>query len=78
MVNVNDLAQALRPTGDTLRLAIVREGKEPGQGLGFLADGTMVVVDQGRDAMGNDVDVVVTNAPQTSAGRMIFARIEPR
>ena len=81
VVNVNDLAQALRPTvqpGDNLRLAIVREGKEPGQGLGFLDDGTMVVVDQGRDAVGSDVDVIVTNALQTSAGRMIFARIEPR
>ncbi len=81
VLNVNDLAQALRATvqpGDTLRLAIVREGKEPGQGLGFLDDGTMVVVDQGREAMGSDVDVVVTNALQTSAGRMIFARIEPR
>jgi len=71
------VAPALLP-GDALRLAIVKEGKEPGQGLGYLDDGTMVVVEQGREAVGSEVEVVVTNALQTSAGRMIFAKIEPR
>lgn len=78
VLNVNDLATALRPVllpGDTLRVAVVKEGKEPGQGLGYLDDGTMVVVEQGREAIGTDVDVVVSNSLQTSAGRMIFARM---
>lgn len=81
VLNVNDLASALRPTllpGDGLRVALVREGKEPGQGLGYLDDGTMVVVEQGREAIGAEVEVVVTNALQTSAGRMIFAKITGR
>jgi uncharacterized protein YacL len=54
---------------------VSREGKEPGQGVGFLEDGTMVVVDQGRKLVGQEVAVVVTSALQTSAGRMIFARL---
>ena len=78
VLNVNDLAGALRPVvlpGDTLRVQVSREGKEPGQGVGFLEDGTMVVVDQGRKLVGQEVAVVVTSALQTSAGRMIFARL---
>jgi uncharacterized protein YacL len=77
VLNVNDLAKALRPVvlpGETLRVQVVREGREPGQGVGFLEDGTMVVVDQGRRLMGQEAAVVVTSALQTSAGRMIFAR----
>lgn len=77
VLNVNDLANALKPVvlpGEALRVQVSREGKEPGQGVGFLEDGTMVVVDQGRKLVGQEVSVVVTSALQTSAGRMIFAR----
>ena len=78
VLNVNALSRALRPEllpGDTLRVALLKDGKEPGQGLGYLDDGTMVVVEQGREAIGREVDVVVTNALQTAAGRMIFAKL---
>ena len=77
VLNVNDLANALKPValpGESLRVQVLREGKEPGQGVGFLEDGTMVVVEQGRRLLGQEVAVVVTSALQTSAGRMIFAR----
>jgi uncharacterized protein YacL len=79
VLNVNDLAGALRPVllpGAELRVQVVREGKEAGQGVGFLEDGTMIVVDQGRRLVGQEVPVVVTSALQTSAGRMIFARLK--
>jgi uncharacterized protein YacL len=78
VLNVNDLARALRPAllpGDILRVAVVKEGKEPGQGLGYMDDGTMVVIEKGGEALGSEVEVVVTNALQTSAGRMIFAKL---
>ena len=77
VLNVNDLAQAVRPIylpGDTLDLKILKEGKEPTQGVGYLGDGTMVVVEEGRQYQGSEVRVIVTSALQTSAGRMIFAR----
>lgn len=77
VLNVNDLVQALRPTylpGDSINLKILKDGKEPAQGVGYLEDGTMVVVEDGRSYIGNEVPVVVTSALQTSAGRMIFAR----
>jgi uncharacterized protein YacL len=77
VLNVNDLANALKPVvlpGESLRVQLLREGKEPGQGVGFLEDGTMVVVEQGRGLLGQEVPVVVTSALQTSAGRMVFAR----
>lgn len=77
VLNVNDLANALKPVvlpGESLRVQLLREGKEPGQGVGYLADGTMVVVEQGRRLLGQEVSVVVTSALQTSAGRMVFAR----
>ncbi|HEX3178090.1 MAG TPA: TRAM domain-containing protein [Methylomirabilota bacterium] len=80
VLNVNDLASALRPVvlpGEELRVQLQREGREAGQGVGFLEDGTMVVVDQGRRLVGQEVAVVVTSALQTSAGRMIFARLRP-
>jgi uncharacterized protein YacL len=79
VLNVNDLAQAMRPAylpGDSLDLKIVKQGKEPAQGVGYLNDGTMVVVEEGGDYIGDEVCVVVTGALQTSAGRMIFARPE--
>jgi uncharacterized protein YacL len=77
VLNVNDLATALRPValpGEAMRINVVREGKEPGQGVGFLDDGTMVVVEQGKRLIGQSVEVTVTSALQTSAGRLIFTR----
>ncbi|HEY9752654.1 MAG TPA: PIN/TRAM domain-containing protein [Coleofasciculaceae cyanobacterium] len=77
VLNINDLTQAVRPTylpGDYLDIKIVKDGKEPAQGVGYLDDGTMVVVEEGRNYVGSEVQVVVTSALQTSAGRMIFAR----
>jgi len=77
VLNINDLSQALRPMylpGDRIDLKILKEGKEPAQGIGYLDDGTMVVVEEGRSYVGGELRVVVTSALQTSAGRMIFAR----
>jgi uncharacterized protein YacL len=77
ILNVNDLAQAVRPIylpGDTLELKILKAGKEPTQGIGYLDDGTMVVVEEGKEYLGGELRVVVTSALQTSAGRMIFAK----
>jgi uncharacterized protein YacL len=77
VLNINLLAQALRPSylpGDSLALKIIKEGKESSQGVGYLDDGTMVVVEEGRNYLGVDLEVIVTGALQTSAGRMIFAR----
>jgi len=77
ILNVNDLSQAVRPIylpGDPLELKIIKQGKEPSQGIGYLEDGTMVVVEEGKDYVGSAVRVIVTSALQTSAGRMIFAK----
>ena len=77
VININDLAQALRPVvlpGEEMEVKIIRPGEETGQGVGYLEDGTMVVVEQGRDLIGRDVTVVVNNVYQTSAGRMIFGK----
>jgi uncharacterized protein YacL len=77
VLNVNDLVQAVRPSylpGDNIDLKILKEGKEPSQGIGYLEDGTMVVVEEGSNYVGGELRVVVTSALQTSAGRMIFAR----
>jgi len=79
VLNINELAQAMRPAylpGDSLDLKILKQGKEPAQGVGYLNDGTMVVVEEGGTLIGDAVTVVVTGALQTSAGRMIFARPE--
>lgn len=79
VLNINDLAQALRPTylpGDGLNLKVIKDGKEPTQGVGYLDDGTMVVIEDGRRYIGKQLHVIVTSALQTSAGRMIFARPE--
>ena len=75
--NLNELAAALRPAalpGESMHVQVVREGKEPNQGVAYLDDGTMVVVEGGKRFLGQPLDVVVTSALQTSAGRMIFAR----
>ena len=76
VLNLNDLANAVKVIylpGEHLRLRIIQEGKEPDQGVGYLEDGTMVVVENGRDLIGQEVELEVTKALQTSAGRMIFA-----
>ena len=78
-ININDLAIALRPVfvpGDLLEVRLVKPGEEPGQGVGYLDDGTMVVVDNGRDQIGRSMHVSVTSTLQTTAGRLIFARPE--
>jgi uncharacterized protein YacL len=78
-INVNDLALALRPVfvpGDMLDVRVMKPGEEPGQGVGYLDDGTMVVVEQGRDQIGRTVHVTVTSTLQTTAGRLVFARPE--
>jgi uncharacterized protein YacL len=79
ILNINDLAQAIRPIylpGDSLELKIIKQGKEAAQGIGYLDDGTMVVVEEGKNFVGIELKVVVTSALQTSAGRMIFAKPE--
>jgi uncharacterized protein YacL len=78
VLNLNELASALRPVvlaGEAMHVHVLREGKEAGQGVGYLDDGTMVVIDHGKRFIGQTVDVAVTTVLQTSAGRMIFARL---
>ena len=78
-LNVNDIAVALRPSyvpGDMMDVKIVKQGEEPSQGVGFLDDGTMVVVEHGREMIGQSATVSVTSTLQTSAGRLVFARTE--
>ena len=77
ILNINDLAKAIRPLylpGDNLELKILKQGKEPEQGIGYLEDGTMVVVEEGDRHVGGQIQVIVTSSLQTSAGRMIFAK----
>ena len=77
VLNLMALAAALRPValpGERLQVQVVKAGKEPGQGVGYLPDGTMIVVEEGDSLIGQTADVTVTSALQTSAGRMIFAR----
>ncbi len=79
VLNINELANAVKPVvlpGEEMTVQVVREGKEPGQGVGYLDDGTMIVVDNARRHVGETIDVVVTTVLQTSAGRMIFTRIK--
>ena len=73
------LANALKPVvlpGEELNTYVLKEGKEPGQGVAYLDDGTMVVIENGRRFMGRSLDVVVTSVLQTTAGRMIFAKVK--
>ena len=81
VLNVNQLANALRPAvlpGEPMRVFILREGKEANQGVAYLEDGTMVVVDGARRFMNRNVDITVTSVHQTPAGKMIFGRMEER
>src|SRR5579872_4983200 len=77
VLNINELANAVKPIvlpGEEMHVAILREGKEPQQGVGYLDDGTMIVVENGRRLIGESTDVIVTSVLQTVAGRMIFAK----
>ncbi len=77
VLNINDLANAVKVNmlpGEELTVKIIQEGREPGQGVGFLQDGTMVVVEDGSPLLNKTLSVTVTKVLQTSAGRMIFAR----
>ncbi|MDD8020293.1 MAG: TRAM domain-containing protein [Acidobacteriota bacterium] len=77
VLNINELANALRPVvlpGETMRVFILKEGKEKDQGVAYLDDGTMVVVDNARKMMGQTVDITVTSVLQTTVGKMIFGR----
>lgn len=77
VLNINDLANSLKPIvppGEQMTLKVIRDGKENNQGIGYLDDGTMIVVENGRRYIGKTIRVVVTSVLQTSAGRMIFAR----
>jgi uncharacterized protein YacL len=79
ILNINDLSNALKPlavSGEEMTVKIIREGKENGQGIGYLEDGTMVVVEGALKFKGSEIDVIVTSVLQTSAGRMIFARFK--
>jgi len=77
VINLNDIANSLKPVflpGETIAVRIVKVGEEASQGVGYLEDGTMVVIEGGRDHIGDQVSAVVTSVLQTSAGRMVFGR----
>ena len=79
VLNVNELANAVKPIvlpGEELHVAIIRDGKEQHQGVGYLDDGTMIVVEHGKRLIGESIDVTVTSVLQTVAGRMIFAKVK--
>jgi len=81
VLNINELANAVKVVclpGEKMQVRIIQDGKEEGQGVGYLEDGTMVVVDDGRRRMNDKVTVVVTKVLQTSAGRMLFAQLEEK
>ena len=80
VLNINDLANALKPAvlpGETLEVAVLRPGQEEGQGVGYLEDGTMIVIEDGKPVIGRTVSITVTSVLQTSAGRLIFGRTGP-
>ena len=77
VLNINDLSNAVKPVvipGETMRVQVVKDGKEPGQGVAYLDDGTMIVIENGHRYLSRTISVEVTSALQTSAGRMIFAK----
>jgi uncharacterized protein YacL len=78
VININDLANALKPVflpGESMQVKIIKPGEEPGQGVGYLEDGTMIVVEAARERIGQTVSIMVTSVLQTSAGRMVFGRM---
>jgi len=79
IINLNELATRLKPRvmpGEQIQVTVTKPGEAPSQGVGHLPDGTMVVVEEGRGYLGAEIEVTVTNAIQTSAGKMIFARVK--
>lgn len=79
VLNINDLANAVKPVvlpGEELNVHVIKDGKEHNQGVAYLDDGTMIVVEDGKEYIGKRVDVLVTSVLQTSAGRMIFAKLK--
>lgn len=79
VINLNDIANSLKPVflpGEKVEVRVVKAGEEHGQGVGYLDDGTMIVIENGRDHIGSTVGIAVTSVLQTSAGRMIFGRFE--
>ncbi|AEJ44951.1 PilT protein domain protein [Alicyclobacillus acidocaldarius subsp. acidocaldarius Tc-4-1] len=77
VLNINDLANALKPVvlpGEELQVHVIKDGKEHNQGVAYLDDGTMIVIEGGREYIGGKITVLVTSVLQTSAGRMIFAK----
>jgi len=81
VLNINELANSLKPVvlpGEVMRVFILKEGKEHNQGVAYLDDGTMVVVDNARRMISKTVDVIVTSVLQTTAGKMIFGRFDER
>lgn len=77
VLNINELANAVKPVvlpGEEMHIQVVKDGKESGQGIAYLDDGTMIVIEGGRKHIGQNLDVIVTSVLQTAAGRMIFAR----
>ncbi|GGL63390.1 PIN/TRAM domain-containing protein [Sporolactobacillus putidus] len=77
VLNINDLANAVKPVvlpGEELRVQVIKDGKEQNQGVGYLDDGTMIVVEEGHRYIGKTIEVIITSVLQTSAGRMIFAK----
>src|SRR5688500_5889687 len=78
VININDLANAMKPAvmpGEKMKVRLIKPGNDPGQGVGYLEDGTMVVVEAGRNHLNEEVEFTVTNTRQTSAGKMIFGRM---
>lgn len=81
VLNINDLANAVKPVvipGEEMHVVVIKDGKEHNQGVAYLDDGTMIVIEEGRAHIGQAIDVVVTSVLQTSAGRMIFAKPKGR
>jgi len=79
VLNINELAGALKPVilpGEQMKIKLIREGKEHNQAVGYLEDGTMVVVEDARRSIGQEVEIAITSVLQTQAGRMIFAKIK--
>jgi len=77
VLNINELANAIKPVvlpGEEMVIQIVKDGKESGQGIAYLDDGTMIVVEGGKKHIGETLEVTVTSVLQTAAGRMIFAK----
>jgi len=79
VINLNEVANSLKPVflpGEQVRVKVVKPGEGPGQGIGYLDDGTMIVIEEGRSHLGEHVDITVTSMLQTNAGRMVFGRFD--